>query len=99
MLNEYMERIQQLECKKRRAAQGGAATAEQQRDVSRSASTDNVLANEFMVARQRFNLADVDEAESGRDGIGNGGRRHPAKQNGHGSGGQFLHGNPEARIV
>ena len=94
MLNEYMERIQQLEDKKRRAVQGsqGGAAAEQQRDVGRSASTDNVLADEFMVARQRFNLADVDEAESVRDATENGGRPHPAKQNGHGSGGQFLHG-------
>ena len=93
MLNEYMERIQQLEDKKRRAAQTGGAAAERNvRNVSRSASTDNVLADEFMVARQRFNLADVDEAESGRDATENGGRPHPAKQNGHGSGGQFLHG-------
>ena len=104
MLNEYMERIQQLEDKKRRAVQqGGAAavaTAERNvRNVSRSASTDNVLADEFMVARQRFNLADVDEAESVRDATENGGRPHPARQNGHGSGGQFLHGNPEAWII
>ena len=96
MLNEYMERIQQLEDKKRRAVQqGGAAasTAERNvRTVNRSASTDNVLADEFMVARQRFNLADVDEAESVRDATENGGRPHPAKQNGHGSGGQFPPG-------
>ena len=92
MLNEYMERIQQLEDKKRRAVQGGAAAAAvaERRNVSRSASTDNVLADEFMVARQRFNLADVDEAESVRDATENGGRSRPAKQNGHGSGGQFL---------
>ena len=102
MLNEYMERIQQLEDKKRRAVQqGGASVAAERnmRNVSRSASTDNVLADEFMVARQRFNLADVDEAESVRDAIENRGRRPPAKQNGHGSGGQFLHGNPEAGII
>ena len=91
MLNEYMERIQELENKKRKVK-----VAATERNVSRSASTDNVLANEFMVARQRFNLANVDEAESDRDAIegGEGGRRrygnagHSANHNC--GGGQFL---------
>ena len=94
MLNEYMERIQELENKKRKVKVAAA-----ERNVSRSASTDNVLASEFMVARQRFNLANVDEAESDRDAIedGEGGRRrygtagHSANHNG-GGGGQFLLG-------
>ena len=91
MLNEYMERIQELENKKRKVKVAAA-----ERNVSRSASTDNVLANEFMVARQKFNLANVDEAESDRGANEDGVRRYEnarrwrdsARQNG--GGGQFI---------
>ena len=93
MLNEYMERIQVLEDKKRKVKVGTEASGGG-RGVSRSASTDNVLANEFMVARQRFNLSNVEEAEAegGEGGVrryGNARRgRNAAEQNG--GGGQFL---------
>ena len=92
MLDEYMDRIQQMENKKRRAGQDGqpaVAASASGRQMSKSASTDNVLANEFMVARQKFGLSSFDEAESDRetpDGRRGTGRRgvNLAQQNGGG---------------
>ena len=82
-----------MENKKRKVK---AAVGPSERNVSRSASNDNVLANEFMAVRQRFNLANVDEADSECEGGEGGGRRYDrarrgkdyAKQNG--GGGQFF---------